>query len=164
MRTFLATTAVICVTLPALAETTTYDSQATTSENVGVFFFEPQNFGADTLSASTLIGKYVYTTELKEFASNGSIDVEKEWNNIGEVRDVVMSADGKTRSVILDIGGFLGMGEHTVAVNMDQLKLVNDRDDAGDFFVVVQSTKDKLMNAPAFDMSEIGAWAAEDQS
>jgi hypothetical protein len=34
--------------------------------------------------------------------------------------------NGKIKTVILGVGGFLGMGEHQVAVSFDKLKFVNE--------------------------------------
>lgn len=124
-------------------------------------FYGSDGMGTKTLLASHLIGEYVYTSETDVDINANYADVDREWNNIGEVRDIVMSADGKTRSILLDIGGFLGIGEHTVAINMDQLVLVNDADDEGDFFVVVKATKEELMNAPEFDYDKVGAWTSK---
>ena len=79
-----------------------------------------------------------------------------EWENIGDVGDILISADGQTRSILLDVGGFLGIGEHTVAINMDELVLVRDGNDEDDFFVVVRATEEQLKAAPEFDRSRVG--------
>ena len=118
-------------------------------------FLDSQTLGAGTFSVDELIGKWVYTTET-ELSTEGYAEASPDWNNIGEVSDVIMSADGQTKSILLDIGGFLGLGEHTVAVNMSQLNFVRDGDGQGDYFIVVKATKEELENAPAFDMSQVG--------
>ena len=41
--------------------------------------------------------------------------------NVGEIGDVVLAPDGKIDAVIVDVGGFLGIGEKEVAVGMDKL-------------------------------------------
>jgi len=45
---------------------------------------------------------------------------------IGDINDVILDKSGKATSVILGVGGFLGMGEHLVAVQYDKLKFVNE--------------------------------------
>jgi sporulation protein YlmC with PRC-barrel domain len=45
---------------------------------------------------------------------------------IGDVNDVILDKSGKATTVILGVGGFLGMGEHYVAVTFDQLKWVDE--------------------------------------
>ncbi|SFR11359.1 PRC-barrel domain-containing protein [Poseidonocella sedimentorum] len=118
-------------------------------------FLGSETMASGAFSASTLIGKSVYTTEV-DYAGEATAEADADWNNIGEVSDILLGADGKMQSVILDIGGFLGLGEHTVAVNLDKLSLVADADDAGEYFVVVQSTKDELMAAPEFEIDAVG--------
>lgn len=43
--------------------------------------------------------------------------------NIGEINDVLVSQDGSVNAVIIGVGGFLGIGEKDVAVNMSALQL-----------------------------------------
>ncbi len=126
--------------------------------------FADQSMMSETpaLLTSDLIGKYVYTAETEIEMNAAMAEADTDWNNIGEVKDVVMSADGKAQSILLDIGGFLGLGEHTVAVNLGKLALVADSDNAGDYFVVVNATKEQLEAAPEFDMDKVGDWTAAD--
>ncbi len=43
--------------------------------------------------------------------------------NIGDINDVLVSQDGSVNAVIIGVGGFLGIGEKDVAVNMSALQL-----------------------------------------
>ena len=45
---------------------------------------------------------------------------------IGDINDIILDRTGKVESVILGVGGFLGMGEHYVAVAYDKLKWSNE--------------------------------------
>lgn len=45
---------------------------------------------------------------------------------IGDIDDVILDKSGKTSKVILGVGGFLGMGEHTIAVPFEKLKWTNE--------------------------------------
>jgi sporulation protein YlmC with PRC-barrel domain len=45
---------------------------------------------------------------------------------IGDVSDVILGKAGNVTNVVLSVGGFLGMGEHYVAVTFDQLKWVDE--------------------------------------
>ena len=45
---------------------------------------------------------------------------------VGEIEELIVDKSGKVANVILGVGGFLGMGEHYVAVSMDKLKWVNE--------------------------------------
>ena len=55
------------------------------------------------------------------------VDVYNEANEkIGDINDVILDKSGKVANVIIGVGGFLGMGEHDVAVAFDKLKWVNE--------------------------------------
>ena len=45
---------------------------------------------------------------------------------IGEVKDILLVKSGKADKAILSVGGFLGLGEHYVAVPYDQVKWVDE--------------------------------------
>jgi hypothetical protein len=44
---------------------------------------------------------------------------------IGDINEVILDRSGKVANVILGVGGFLGLGEHYVAVAFDKLKWVD---------------------------------------
>jgi sporulation protein YlmC with PRC-barrel domain len=55
------------------------------------------------------------------------VNVYNEANEkIGDINEVILDRSGKVTNVILGVGGFLGMGEHYVAVAFDKLKWVNE--------------------------------------
>ena len=55
------------------------------------------------------------------------VDVYNEANEkVGDIEELILDKSGKTANVILGVGGFLGMGEHYVAVAYDKLKWVNE--------------------------------------
>jgi hypothetical protein len=41
---------------------------------------------------------------------------------IGSINDLLMEKSGKVNAAVIGVGGFLGMGEHLVAVSFDKLK------------------------------------------
>ena len=47
---------------------------------------------------------------------------------IGDIQELIIDKSGKVDNVVLGVGGFLGMGEHYVAVPMEKLKWVNEPD------------------------------------
>ncbi len=70
--------------------------------------------------------------------------------DIGNVDDLVLDAEGAATHVIMDVGGFLGMGEHTVAIEIEQVDILwNDQD--GDVMVQVPMTEDQLREMPAYE-------------
>jgi len=45
---------------------------------------------------------------------------------IGDISELLVDQSGKIEAVVIGVGGFLGMGEHDVAVPFDQIKFVNE--------------------------------------
>ncbi|MGO4706410.1 PRC-barrel domain-containing protein [Microvirga sp. 2MCAF38] len=43
---------------------------------------------------------------------------------IGDIRELFLDNSGKVAAIVVGVGGFLGMGEHDVAVPFDQITLV----------------------------------------
>lgn len=68
---------------------------------------------------------------------------------VGEIGDVVLTPDKKTDAVIVDVGGFLGIGEKEVAVGMDNLKFMTDKD--GNKYLYTTFTKEQLEAQAAYD-------------
>lgn len=65
---------------------------------------------------------------------------ENEW--LGEVSELAVDQDGKINNVIIDVGGFLGIGEKPVALGMDEVQLrVHDNDELRAY---VPHTEDEL--------------------
>ena len=61
--------------------------------------------------ASKLVGVDVYNTANEK---------------IGDIEEILIDASGKVTSVIIGVGGFLGMGQHDVQVQLSELKFVNE--------------------------------------
>jgi sporulation protein YlmC with PRC-barrel domain len=69
-------------------------------------------------------------------------------SSIGEVRDIIFNADGDIQAVVIDVGGFLGVGEKPVAVSFDSISVQQQGDQVA---LVVNATQDQLQNAPTFE-------------
>ena len=46
--------------------------------------------------------------------------------SLGSINDLLMDKDGNIKGVVLGVGGFLGVGEHLVAVPFDKVKFVSE--------------------------------------
>ena len=46
--------------------------------------------------------------------------------NIGSINDLLMDKSGAIKTAVIGVGGFLGMGEHLVAIPYEKLKFVNE--------------------------------------
>ncbi len=150
MKRFLSTTAVIlALTGGAYAQS---QSSAEMNTNLGVVEFEQGDF-----YASNLIGMRIYNAEQSVDADQPvAAGAEAEWDDIGEINDIIVAQDGSVRAVILGVGGFLGLGERDVAVSMDDITVVRQDDDMNDRFLVVSTTKEALEALPEFDRNMKG--------
>jgi sporulation protein YlmC with PRC-barrel domain len=45
--------------------------------------------------------------------------------SLGSINDLLMDKNGSIKAVVLGVGGFLGMGEHLVAIAFDKIKFVD---------------------------------------
>jgi Zn finger protein HypA/HybF involved in hydrogenase expression len=137
MKRILASTALAaCFALPAMAQSTNSPFLATAT--------------GPSVSAEDLIGSRIYASEAA-LDKDTFAGIQTGWNDIGEIDDVILTRDGKVDAVMLDIGGFLGIGEKRVAVAMNALKFVQDSDtDADDYHLVVQADRTTLEGAPVW--------------
>ena len=46
--------------------------------------------------------------------------------SLGSINDLLMDKSGNIKAVVLGVGGFLGLGEHLVAIPFDKIKFVNE--------------------------------------
>jgi len=93
-----------------------------------------QPMAAEELTAENIIGSTVYGNNEE---------------NVGEVGDLVMSQDGQIDAVIIDVGGFLGIGEKEVAIGMDNLEFMTDEN--GNRYLYTPFTQEQLEAQPAYD-------------
>lgn len=98
-------------------------------------------------NASDLQAVDVATISAKELMDATVYSATNE--NVGEVGDVILAQDGKIDAVVLDVGGFLGLGEKPVAIGFDGLDIRKDAN--GALFVYTKFTKDQLEAAPQYD-------------
>ena len=109
---------------------------------------------AGDLYASEVIGMRVYANDVDwdtwDENYRAPAGAENDWEDIGEVDDIILSRDGEVRAVKLDIGGFLSMGEKDIAVAMDQIKLIQEDGDDDDFFLVVKTNRDNLSQLESY--------------
>lgn len=97
--------------------------------------------------ATNFIGQSVYESDKADAAT------------VGEVNDLILTADGKIEAAIVGVGGFLGVGEKDVAVSPNQLQMATRSD--GKTWLVMKATKDQLNSAPAFDRTKLAEGVAK---
>lgn len=125
--------------------------------HMSMFSSEPFNAQIN-LYASDLIGARVYATEASlDGTTSVNADATAEWDDIGEINEIVLTRDGEVQSVIVGVGGFLGIGEKDVAINMGDLRFVSDGDDPDDYFLVVNANSELIMEADAYERVDMDA-------
>jgi sporulation protein YlmC with PRC-barrel domain len=80
--------------------------------------------------ASKLVGASVYNDQNQR---------------IGKIDDMIVSPDGKVSVAVIDVGGFLGLGKHRVAIPVDQFSDINAKK-----LVLPNATKEALKALPEF--------------
>lgn len=89
---------------------------------------------ANTILARDFIGQMVYASDKAK---------------VGSISDLLLSKDAKTvEGFVIGVGGFLGIGEKSVALKMDRLRMTHDPQ--GGLQLTTDLKKEELANAPSF--------------
>ncbi|MDH2325278.1 PRC-barrel domain-containing protein [Cereibacter sp. SYSU M97828] len=116
-------------TAPATPETTNPD-MATTSSREG---YSPVM--TEAVTSENLTGANVYTAED---------------DDVGTVSELVLDDQGKVTQVIVDVGGFLGIGAKPVALTMTELEILQE-DDGDDIRAYTTMTREELEALPEYE-------------
>lgn len=135
MKNLAISTLILSAAIPAaaLAQTSTTapapatETPATTNQNKatgGMSDQKPMDMASDK-NAETA-GPFITVPETGAWRVTdleGKAVYGAENESIGEINDVLVSQDGSINAVIIGVGGFLGIGEKNVAVDMSALQL-----------------------------------------
>jgi hypothetical protein len=69
----------------------------------------------------------------------------------GRVIDVLADADGNLRAVVIEFGGFLGIGTRKIAVELSALRFVRD---GSRIAIVVDVSRDQLRAVPEYKVND----------
>jgi hypothetical protein len=75
------------------------------------------------------------------------VDVSNGQDTIGEVADLIVTQDGRVEAIVVGVGGFLGVGQKSVALAWDSVELA-ERD--GERVILVAATREQLEGMPEF--------------
>jgi PRC-barrel domain len=90
---------------------------------------------ANTVLAKELIGQTVYAPDKTK---------------IGSISDLILSKDGRmVDGFVIGVGGFLGIGEKSVAMKLDRLQITHDAQSGG-VQLMMDAKKEELANTPSF--------------
>ena len=94
--------------IPALAQS---NPPAMTGNSAPAATTSAPRVYSDQWRASKLIGLNVYNDKNEK---------------LGDISELLLDKSGKVEGVVIGVGGFLGMGEHDIKVDMSKLKFVNE--------------------------------------
>ena len=82
----------------------------------------------DLIRSRDITGGAVYTTNAADDEGwDGDMmydTVGSDWNQIGEIEDIVLSKDGQLTGIVAEVGGFLDIGDKHVVISVDDVNLV----------------------------------------
>lgn len=105
--------------------------------------------GAATNASTT--ERFVSVPQSAEMSSKiVGLNVYNENNkDIGEIKDIALNQNGQTEAYILSVGGFLGMGDHYVAVSPAAVKVTYNSSEKK-YHASMNATVEQVKNAPEF--------------
>ena len=124
---------------------------------------EPQQMRIDVTS---LIGQAIYMPQddaARQEVRRVMDEAPDTWDMVAEIRDLIVSPDGRVAGVLVDAGGYLGSDEAERLLPMNAMSFVQDGNDEGEYFVLFRGNDSALGQSPAYDpagMQEAGAQRA----
>ncbi|MCJ2012331.1 PRC-barrel domain-containing protein [Methylobacterium sp. J-076] len=90
------------------------------------------------LKPATFLASHMIGVEVRNLAGD----------SVGKINDLLLADGGSLKAVVIDVGGFLGIGSKQIAVEPDALVL---RPGGDRFSAILQMSKDTISAAQAFD-------------
>lgn len=100
--------------------------------------------------ATELIGADLYTSATLYDDGRFRVDaVPADWELIATISNLVIGVDGQVRGVLVDVGGFLGLGVRTVMLSMESVHIASQTGSDA-VYAVVNATREQLDAAPEY--------------
>ncbi|MFZ5961488.1 PRC-barrel domain-containing protein [Thalassococcus sp. BH17M4-6] len=104
-----------------------------------------------------ILGGEIYSADTQngvaEFSTQSYSEMGENWENIGEIEDIILTSDGKIKGIVAEVGGFLGIGDKHVMLEMQNVQLVPVEDES--YKVVVGYSEEELENMQSVDESPL---------
>ena len=115
--------------------------------------------GAMAPGDGTMMPREGYTTIEREALTaenlTGATVAGPNGDDIAEVGDLLLTDDGQIEAMLIDFGGFLGIGQKRVAVSLDNLEFASD--EGGNIILYSSFTKEQLEAQPEYDENNYDA-------
>jgi sporulation protein YlmC with PRC-barrel domain len=95
----------------ALLATVAFAQNPATTDRAGSTTLSSSSLQGSSWRASKMVGLSVYNDNNE---------------SLGTINDLLMDKNGNTKAVVIGVGGFLGVGEHLVAVPFEKIKFINE--------------------------------------
>ena len=69
--------------------------------------------------------------------------------DVGDVGTVIETAEGAVQGLVVEVGGFLGLGERKIEVPVEMVSVLSDGN--GEMRVYVDATEDRLKDMPEYE-------------
>ncbi|KAF0676210.1 PRC-barrel domain-containing protein [Profundibacterium mesophilum] len=94
---------------------------------------------------------YAFSEGMSEGFDEASIyeEVGGDWNEIGEIEDVILSRDGQMIGVVGEVGGFLDIADKHVMIPVEDVRLVAVDDRS--YAIVTRMTEEQLEELQGVD-------------
>lgn len=80
---------------------------------------------------------------------SGYDEVGADWNEIGEIEDIVLDRSGQLVGVVAEVGGFLGIGDKHVMLRVGDVDLVPVDDQS--YSLITRYSEEELEEMPGVD-------------
>ena len=112
----------------ALTIATTGLTTGAMAQDYGMKSTEMSGMQGDLIRSRDITGGNVYTTnEANDEGwdnANTYDAVGADWNEIGEIEDLILSKDGQLIGIVAEVGGFLDIGDKHVTISIEDASLV----------------------------------------
>jgi hypothetical protein len=115
---------------------------------------------ADMVARATVapVGRGLATTPLASVSNLPGTDLlGPTGDKVGEIENLLIDRDGNVRAVVVEWGGFLGIGENQTLVQMEQIQLgagMNDR-------ARISLTREQIEALPRYDRDRLGDYGRQ---
>lgn len=155
-HTLTAAAVAALLTAPALAQQPQKPApdamnKQTQSAPNGTMSKSNESLKGDMAATATQQSGFIHAQEANEWrASNliGAAVYGPDDKSIGDINELLIEKDGRVTAVVVGVGGFLGVGEKSVALPLQSLNV--ERKDGEIEKITVAHTKEQLNNAPTF--------------
>ena len=140
----------LLTTVAALGATTAFADMHNSSDGMAQSGLTGSGNIENMIRSSEIVGGDIYAIDRDYTDDEWDVDwfdeLDPNWEDIGNITDIVYSQDGRTAGLIVSSGGFLDIGDDTVVLSMSDVRRVATSD--GEIDYVVRMTEDQLESLP----------------